>query len=159
MIDFTGHGALVLLLLALIARPLSRLWPAFLVYRRTLGVGAFVLSVAHVAHMVTMGWTLAALPFLLPTLQVGGWTGIVGPNGAGKTTLLQVATGSLAPQAGSVTSRGLALYVAQRTDDPPEMWSGFQGLRQAPSWSELVTPGMPNSGVLLLPTRTTPASR
>ncbi len=77
MIDFTGHGALVCLLLALIARPLSRLWPALLVYRRTLGVGAFVLSVAHVAHMVTMGWNLAALPFLLPTLQVGGWTGIV----------------------------------------------------------------------------------
>lgn len=77
MIDFTGHGALVLLLLALIARPLSRLWPALLIYRRTLGVGAFVLSVAHVAHMVTMGWNLAALPFLLPTLQVGGWTGIV----------------------------------------------------------------------------------
>lgn len=54
-----------------------------------------------------------------------GWTGIVGPNGAGKTTLLQVATGTLAPQAGSVTSRGLALYVAQRTDDPPEMLEDF----------------------------------
>ncbi|MEP0929537.1 sulfite exporter TauE/SafE family protein [Leptolyngbya sp. SLC-A1] len=77
MIDFTGHGALVLLLLALIARPLSRLWPALLVYRRTLGVGAFVLSVAHVAHIVTMGWNPAALPFLLPSLQVGGWAGIV----------------------------------------------------------------------------------
>ena len=40
-----------------------------------------------------------------------------------------------------------------------EMWSGFHGLRQAPSRSELVTPGMPNSGVLVLPTRTTPAAR
>lgn len=77
MVDFTGHGALVLLLLALIARPLSRLWPALLMYRRTLGVGAFVLSVAHVAHMVTMGWNPAALPFLLPSLQAGGWSGIV----------------------------------------------------------------------------------
>ncbi|MBD2108290.1 sulfite exporter TauE/SafE family protein [Nodosilinea sp. FACHB-13] len=77
MIDFTGHGALVLLLLALIARPLSRLWPALLVYRRTLGVGTFVLSVAHVAHMVTMGWNPAALPFLLPSLQAGGWSGMV----------------------------------------------------------------------------------
>ena len=54
-----------------------------------------------------------------------GWTGIVGPNGAGKTTLLQVATGTLTPQAGSVTSRGLALYVAQRTDEPPEMLEDF----------------------------------
>lgn len=54
-----------------------------------------------------------------------GWTGIVGPNGAGKTTLLMVATGALVPQSGSVTSRGLALYVAQRTDDPPELFEDF----------------------------------
>jgi hypothetical protein len=77
MVDFTGHGALVCLLLALVARPISRLWAPFLQYRRALGVGAFVLSAAHVAHMVTMGWDPAALPFLLPSLQVGGWTGIV----------------------------------------------------------------------------------
>ncbi len=77
MVDFTGHGALVCLLLALVARPLSRLWSPLLVYRRALGVGAFVLSVAHVAHMLTMGWNLAALPFLLPSLQAGGWAGIV----------------------------------------------------------------------------------
>ena len=77
MVDFTGHGALVCLLLVLIARPISLLWPPFLQSRRILGVGAFVLSTAHVAHMVTMGWDPAALPFLLPSLQVGGWTGIV----------------------------------------------------------------------------------
>ena len=77
MVDFTGHAALVCLLLALIARPISRLWSPFLQYRRALGVGAFVLSAAHVAHMVTMGWDPAALPFLLPSLQVGGWSGIV----------------------------------------------------------------------------------
>jgi sulfite exporter TauE/SafE len=77
MVDFTGHAALVCLLLALIARPISRLWSPFLQYRRALGVGAFVLSVAHVAHMVTMGWDPAALPFLLPSLQVGGWAGII----------------------------------------------------------------------------------
>jgi len=77
MVDFTGHGALACLLLALVARPLSRLWSPLLVYRRTWGVAAFVLSVAHVAHMLTMGWNLAALPFLLPSLQVGGWAGIV----------------------------------------------------------------------------------
>lgn len=53
------------------------------------------------------------------------WTGIVGPNGAGKTTLLRVAMGELAPQAGTVHRQGLALYVAQRTDDPPEMLEDF----------------------------------
>lgn len=77
MVDFTGHGALVCLVLSLIARPISRVWSPFLQYRRALGVGAFVLSLAHVSHMVAMGWNLAALPFLLPSLQVGGWAGLV----------------------------------------------------------------------------------
>jgi uncharacterized protein len=77
MVDFTGHGALICLLLALIARPVSRLWSPLLRYRRALGVGAFVLSVAHVAHVLTMGWNPLALPFLLPPLQVGGWAGVV----------------------------------------------------------------------------------
>lgn len=54
-----------------------------------------------------------------------GWTGIVGPNGAGKTTLLRVAIGELAPQSGTITSRGLGLYVAQRTDDPPPLFEDF----------------------------------
>lgn len=54
-----------------------------------------------------------------------GWTGIVGPNGAGKTTLLKVATGELAAQSGSVHRQGLSLYVAQRTDDPPEFFEDF----------------------------------
>ena len=54
-----------------------------------------------------------------------GWTGIVGPNGAGKTTLLKVATGELAVQSGSVQRQGLALYVAQRTDEPPEFFEDF----------------------------------
>lgn len=77
MVDFTGHGALACLLLALVARPISRLWSPFLIYRRALGVSAFVLSVAHVAHMVTMGWNPMALPFLLPRLQMGGWAGLI----------------------------------------------------------------------------------
>ncbi|WOD37586.1 sulfite exporter TauE/SafE family protein [Nodosilinea sp. E11] len=76
-VDLTGHGALVCLFLALIARPVSRCWPSLLVYRRALGVGAFVLSIAHIGHMVTMGWNPLTLPFLLPRLQVGGWAGIV----------------------------------------------------------------------------------
>jgi|UniRef100_UPI00404AF332 macrolide transport system ATP-binding/permease protein len=54
-----------------------------------------------------------------------GWTGIVGPNGAGKTTLLKVATGELAAQSGTVQRKGLSLYVAQRTDDPPEFLEDF----------------------------------
>lgn len=54
-----------------------------------------------------------------------GWTGIVGPNGAGKTTLLKVASGELAAQAGAVYRQGAAVYVAQRTDDPPEMFEDF----------------------------------
>lgn len=54
-----------------------------------------------------------------------GWTGIVGPNGAGKTTLLKVVTGDRAPQSGTVTTRGLALYVAQRTDEAPEQFEDF----------------------------------
>jgi len=53
------------------------------------------------------------------------WTGIVGPNGAGKTTLLRVAMGELAPQGGTVHRQGLALYVAQRTDEPPEFFEDF----------------------------------
>lgn len=77
MVDYTGHAALGCLWLALIARPLSRLWPAGLGVRRVLGVGAFILALAHMAHMVTMGWNVAALPFLVPKFQVGGWAGVV----------------------------------------------------------------------------------
>lgn len=54
-----------------------------------------------------------------------GWTGVVGPNGAGKTTLLKVVTGELAAQGGTVQRQGLALYVAQRTDDAPEQFEDF----------------------------------
>jgi macrolide transport system ATP-binding/permease protein len=54
-----------------------------------------------------------------------GWTGIVGPNGAGKTTLLQVAVGALEAQSGAVRRQGLALYVAQRTDEPPKYFEDF----------------------------------
>lgn len=54
-----------------------------------------------------------------------GWTGVVGPNGAGKTTLLKVITGELATQGGAVHRQGLSLYVAQRTDEPPEFFEDF----------------------------------
>ena len=54
-----------------------------------------------------------------------GWTGIVGPNGAGKTTLLRVACGELEAQSGVVRQQGLTLYVAQRTEDAPELFEDF----------------------------------
>nr|WP_257818613.1 hypothetical protein [Phenylobacterium sp. J367] len=56
-------------------------------------------------------------------------------------------------------TRPAATAEAAPPDEPPAIWSGFQGLRQEPSRSELVTPGMPNSGVLVLPSRITPAAR
>jgi hypothetical protein len=79
MVDYTGHTALLLLMLALIARPISRVWSAPLKYRRALGVGAFVLSWAHVAHFVdhTFNWNIQALSFLPFNQQIGMWAGIV----------------------------------------------------------------------------------
>ena len=44
-------------------------------------------------------------------------------------------------------------------DEPPAMWSGFQGLRQGPKWALSVVPVMPYSGVLVLPSGMTPAWR
>jgi uncharacterized protein len=79
MVDYTGHAALLLLMLALVARPLSQLLPWLLRYRRGLGVGALGLAIAHTAHMLdhTLGWRLDAISFLLPLQQVGLWAGIV----------------------------------------------------------------------------------
>lgn len=73
MTDYTGHAALVCLSLALLARPISRLWSAPLHYRRVLGVGAFVLSIAHTTHMAehSWGWNLQAFWFMLPQHQWG----------------------------------------------------------------------------------------
>ena len=48
-----------------------------------------------------------------------GFTGIIGANGVGKTTLLHLATGTLAPESGTVQRPAHAIYCAQRTDDPP----------------------------------------
>jgi sulfite exporter TauE/SafE len=71
MVDYTGHAALFCLILALSARPISRLWAAPLRYRRALGVGAFVLSLAHTAHMIehAWSWNLEAVFFMLPQHQ------------------------------------------------------------------------------------------
>jgi uncharacterized protein len=73
MVDYTGHIALVFLVLALIARPISGLWTKPLRYRRALGVGAFVLSLAHTTHMMehSLQWNLTAFFFLPPEYQLG----------------------------------------------------------------------------------------
>lgn len=78
MVDYTGHGALILLMLALVARPLRQLLPGLLRYRRGLGMGCFGLAIAHTAHMLdhALGWRLDAILFLLPLQQGGLWAGI-----------------------------------------------------------------------------------
>ena len=78
MVDYTGHGALILLMVALIARPCSSFWSAPLRYRRVIGVGAFILAVAHTFHMFdhSLNWNLEAIAFMLPQHQWGIVLGI-----------------------------------------------------------------------------------
>ena len=78
MIDYTGHGALILLILALIARPISRWWDAPLQYRRIVGVGSYVLAVAHTFHMLdhSLNWNLQGIWFMIPRHQKGLLLGI-----------------------------------------------------------------------------------
>jgi uncharacterized protein len=77
MVDFTGHGSLLLLMLALVARPISRVWMAPFQYRRVIGVGAFVLALAHTAHMMehTLNWHFGAIAFMVPVHRWGWWLG------------------------------------------------------------------------------------
>lgn len=77
MVDYTGHGALFLLMLALIARPISGFWAQPLRYRRAIGVGAFVLAIAHTSRMLdhSLNWNLEAMSFMLPQHQLGIGTG------------------------------------------------------------------------------------
>jgi sulfite exporter TauE/SafE len=79
MVDHTGYAALVCLGLALIARPISRLWTAPMRFRRVLGVGAFILAVAHTAHMIDHAWkwNFRAFFFMLPQHQWGILTGTI----------------------------------------------------------------------------------
>ncbi|KAF3884383.1 MULTISPECIES: urease accessory protein UreH domain-containing protein [Nostocales] len=79
MVDYTGHIALVFLVLALIARPISGLWAKPLRYRRALGVGAFVLSLAHTTHMMehSLQWNFAAFFFLTQEYQLGMVAGAI----------------------------------------------------------------------------------
>ncbi len=77
-VDYTGYSAILCLFLALIARPVSRLWPHLLRFRRVLGVGAFVLSLVHTVHMIehSWGWNFNAFNFMLPRHQWGIIAGV-----------------------------------------------------------------------------------
>jgi hypothetical protein len=79
MVDYTGHGALILLMLALIARPISRFWVQPSRYRRALGVGAYVLALAHTGHMLdhTLQWNVDAFFFMVPMQQWAIASGIL----------------------------------------------------------------------------------
>ncbi|MEM6590441.1 MAG: sulfite exporter TauE/SafE family protein [Cyanobacteria bacterium P01_H01_bin.119] len=78
MSDYTGHLSILCLMLALIARPLSRIWAGLLRCRRALGVGAFIFAIAHTAHMLehSWGWNLAALNFMVAQHRWGVVAGI-----------------------------------------------------------------------------------
>lgn len=77
--DDAGHASLFCLMIALSARPISRLWGIPLRYRRVLGVSAFCLGAAHALHIVhhTLAWNLDAIAFMLPTQQSALWAGVV----------------------------------------------------------------------------------
>jgi uncharacterized protein len=79
MVDVTGHGSLILLMLALVARPLSSVWAFPLRYRRAIGVGAYVLAIAHTGLMLdhSLNWNLTALSYLLPLHQSGMVAGAI----------------------------------------------------------------------------------
>ena len=79
MVDYTGHAALFLLMLALVARPLSKFWIMPLQYRRIIGVGGFVLALAHTAHMLdhSLNWNPDAIAFMLPQHRLGMVFGIL----------------------------------------------------------------------------------
>lgn len=76
--EYHGNAALALLLLALAARPLARVWPWPLRHRRALGVLAFAFSAAHTGHAYkhVLGGSLETLAFLTPARQAALWLGI-----------------------------------------------------------------------------------
>lgn len=79
MIDYTGHGALILLVLALVAKPVSRWWSGLLTFRRLIGVGAYILAIAHALHMLdhSLNWNLRVVSFMLPHHQRGLLLGVL----------------------------------------------------------------------------------
>jgi hypothetical protein len=80
IVDLTGHAALLCLMLALCARPVSKFWPQLLRYRRALGVGGFAIALAHTFHMLdhSLKWNFDALSFMLQQHQLGMAAGMLG---------------------------------------------------------------------------------
>ena len=78
MVDMTGHASIVCWVLALAARPLAKIWPKLLTYRRSIGVSAGILAIAHTAHMLShsLNWNFAAVGFLPPQQQWGYVAGL-----------------------------------------------------------------------------------
>ncbi len=68
MVDYTGHLALVCLALALIARPIQKVWTMPFQVRRILGVSTGMLAIAHTLHMLehSWQWQVAAVQFMIP---------------------------------------------------------------------------------------------
>lgn len=62
---------------------------------------------------------------------------------------------SLAPAAGAIPA---ATAAAEPPEDPPGVWPRFHGLRAGPNSTDSVMALAPNSGVLVLPKGTSPAS-
>ena len=52
-----------------------------------------------------------------------------------------------------------ATAAAEPPEEPPAIWPGCQGLRVAPVSAGSVVPVMPNSGVVVLPSDSTPLLR
>jgi hypothetical protein len=77
--DHTGQMALILMAIALIARPIAKLWDKPLKYRRLIGVAAFALAVSHTLHMTDHAWQWnpEILAFLLPAQQWGVGLGVM----------------------------------------------------------------------------------
>lgn len=75
----SAYGSLTLLMLALVARPVARWWTGLLQYRRGLGVGSFVLAIAHILHIFTFSWdwNWQAVRFLIPTHRTGVVLGLI----------------------------------------------------------------------------------
>ncbi len=73
MVDYTGHIALALLSLALIARPISHWWSTPLKYRRAIGVGAYLIAIAHMLRMAdhALNWNWQTIMFMLPQHRLG----------------------------------------------------------------------------------------
>ncbi|MGL5081832.1 MAG: sulfite exporter TauE/SafE family protein [Microcoleaceae cyanobacterium] len=133
-VDYTGHGALACLMLALVARPISQLWAQPLRYRRVLGVGAFILSVAHMGQMIdhTFRWNLAAFWFMLPQHQWGIGLGIVAlllmaPSAFTSFDWMQQALGNTWRQIHLLALPALLLGVVHVILNGSHYWGGFEG--------------------------------